>query len=1358
MPTLLKRICLFSILLFSSVSTWAEEPSLGLDRSPSVDTAVNAPTSSTPATDEAAPTSEPVRGQSSYVYDLKRLIDQSKTNIKRVNEKIKEEAVIKRNQKREEKAREYYEMGSKLTDEGKFDEAREYYEKAIRITEHPEMAGYIKESQKRLKAQEGALRRQQNERVRDLTLEEKSKEQEIAKTYDEAVALYRQKKFKPAKEAFEHIESIIPDYKATQSYLRIIDQDIIAQDHVALKEQKIEMERQEKEAEVARNREKELWRKEIEQKEKVRKQQLSKQADEVYVQAVELYKQKKYKEAKTKFQEVAWVFPDYKATTNYLKHIDADIEEYDKKQAEEQEKLLAKQQWEEEVENSKKEKDRKAQEEVLAKAKAKQLEEQAAFTYGAAIKLFDKNSLDEALEKFNDIEKTSPDFKSTRMYIARIEKLQIEKSKNQEKSKQDVEIKAVKDIYEEGVREFHSKHYEAARVKFNQVQEKSPGFERTPSYLKRIEEAMGEAKTKDNKDKAQAAASDSTPKAVSEKDSTNKSDKKDTKTDSSKPKNVNSEDTVENIEKKMSESRDIEELATRSQAIINQLESAGNDRSISLARRKLGKFNTLINGMKDEIERSIKAIRDRMQKRDQEELAEQERQRNLRAEELYQEALGLIREQQFDAAKGKLLEIQTIVPNYKKSRDYLVNIDQDKAKAEVLAGLEISKKKESEIRAKEEKEQLAKIEKQASEERSYQLLQKAQEQQIENLSRKVIEINEEVIRLTKERKYTEAKALLSIIEGVVVSLKTLRELADQEAEKERMKKEQAKEIVFRKREAQKAVREDKRQTVGAMLNVQERRMTPDRQAEETADQYRKRDIVRQRDMLYNQGVDLYERQKYSQSRLIFEELKKRKDPRASGWISKLDRVVNNKSIEFKSGEAKQQTEYFHERLRMQKKANLIEQKERDRQKTLAREFERRQEDQESAKSENRRRAQAQRLRDLDLQKRQQEEEKINEQNKTEEVFRFKKTVDAPQSNKKRVEVKEEPKSEPEPTPEDIQREQQLELSNKRKAYFDELYQKQQEEKIEEEKRLAAKKEAEQKKYKAEQLKKNKQRDIVRRKDRKISSMPNEFAVIAKRDARREAKREAARQAREDKLKANRSKHIKEVIKEDRHEEINERRQEQDIEAQHKAAFEEEKLRKSREELKKNNTDKEEKEKLLNEAKMKEKEALRLEAQQRQQALEERRINAAAKMKEREELKKQEEESKQEALRRSQLQRQLKSQQNELQVQREKLRREMEQQTDVFYNQGVAYYKKGQYDQALKKFKDVEDVLPNYKQTQEYMLKANDAMLNKLTPQSAPKITPIATQQSFAKDKKDVSQEPHRSTEIDKTLDLFDPHS
>ena len=53
-----------------------------------------------------------------YVHDLKVLIQKSRQSIRNVNEKIRQQAVQKRNQQREDKAREYFLEAQRLTDEG----------------------------------------------------------------------------------------------------------------------------------------------------------------------------------------------------------------------------------------------------------------------------------------------------------------------------------------------------------------------------------------------------------------------------------------------------------------------------------------------------------------------------------------------------------------------------------------------------------------------------------------------------------------------------------------------------------------------------------------------------------------------------------------------------------------------------------------------------------------------------------------------------------------------------------------------------------------------------------------------------------------------------------------------------------------------------------------------------------------------------------------------------------------------------------------------------------------------------------------------------------------------------------------
>ncbi|MCP3681750.1 MAG: hypothetical protein GY861_03580, partial [bacterium] len=71
-----------------------------------------------------------------YMIDLKRLINKSKTNIERVNKRLQEQAVKRRNVKREQQAREHYEKAVELFEKGEYETARIEWEKAIRITEH----------------------------------------------------------------------------------------------------------------------------------------------------------------------------------------------------------------------------------------------------------------------------------------------------------------------------------------------------------------------------------------------------------------------------------------------------------------------------------------------------------------------------------------------------------------------------------------------------------------------------------------------------------------------------------------------------------------------------------------------------------------------------------------------------------------------------------------------------------------------------------------------------------------------------------------------------------------------------------------------------------------------------------------------------------------------------------------------------------------------------------------------------------------------------------------------------------------------------------------------------------------------
>jgi TolA-binding protein len=142
-----------------------------------------------------------VSADSVQPYNLKLLIKKSHENIQSLNDKIRNQDIIRRNHKREEKSKEYYHKAQDLSAKGRTDEARVYYEKAINILEHPEM----------------------KESVEATAVWTKAPVKEANQIYDEAAVLYEQKKFKEAKAAFSSVEEIKPDFKAVRSYLHLIE-------------------------------------------------------------------------------------------------------------------------------------------------------------------------------------------------------------------------------------------------------------------------------------------------------------------------------------------------------------------------------------------------------------------------------------------------------------------------------------------------------------------------------------------------------------------------------------------------------------------------------------------------------------------------------------------------------------------------------------------------------------------------------------------------------------------------------------------------------------------------------------------------------------------------------------------------------------------------------------------------------------------------------------------------------------------------------------------------------------------------------------------------------------------------------
>jgi TolA-binding protein len=600
------------------------------------------------------------KGQSNYVYDLKLLIKKSKDNIKGVNEKIKEQAVIKRNQQREQKAREYYEQALKLHAEGRLEEARQLFDKAIRITEHPEMKYYIKESERRSKLQRAALQREETDQERRANEDQKLLAERAENSYQTAVTLYKQQKFREAKDEFVVVEELYPDYKAVRSYLQIVEQDIIQSEHLNMKEQTKEIDRQQREEEIARLREKELWRKEVDKKEEERQQQLRKQAQGVYDQALKLFDQRLYTAARDKFQEVEWVVPDYKATRAYLTRIENGINDEKQKLTQERQRELEKQRWQEVLNDKKTSEERRKAFEQREQEKLLQVKDQAEFIYAAAVGLFEKDLLDEAKEKFNEVAALYPEYKSTADYLKRIDQVVREKAEREALKKKTADERRIWEetvesrkkekekfkllageadvYYNDAMALYRTGRLIEAKEKFLEVDQRVPDYKSTRTYLKRIDGDIELLVKAQNAQDSMAAQR-------------------------------------EELEK-------MRTMRDKAEPVYLKAIAAYNAKDLTAAKAGFEE----VQGLYPDYKKTGSYLNRIVEETRVKEVASERLSREREAAAMYAQAVALYQARQFEDAKRKFLSVEATMPGYDQTEDFLGRIDDD-----------ILKKKESDL-------------------------------------------------------------------------------------------------------------------------------------------------------------------------------------------------------------------------------------------------------------------------------------------------------------------------------------------------------------------------------------------------------------------------------------------------------------------------------------------------------------------------------------------------------------------------------------------------------------------------------------------------------------------------------------
>ena len=423
-----------------------------------------------------------INPEQSYSNALNKLVEESGDEVENLDKEIKHESFSKRKEIREGQAREFYEKGLELIEQGKLNEARSYFEKAIHITEQVEMIKQVKASEQRIKAQEAALKRAKEDQKHEQIQRIKQNQQEIENVYQQAVFLYRNKEYDQAKDAFTNVDQLSAGYKATRSYLNRIDQDALeqfkqdqkasktvdyrqlrqsAQDR-ALEQQRIQEEQEKAQAQEIQKQELEQkrdlehqYKQEIQEKrdqeERLLKEQTQQrkrnelELENVYQQALTLYSQRNYAEAKDVFNNIDKLSPGYKSTNSYLLSLQEFLDKQAQLKAQHEQKLAEVAQVREEEERRQEflRKQQEAREKFI---------KQTDNDYRDALDLYKNNQTQEAKEKFVVVGKKIPGYKETDYYLWRIDRYLANQQRLQEQQEA-VEQRRIKEQKEKQERE-----------------------------------------------------------------------------------------------------------------------------------------------------------------------------------------------------------------------------------------------------------------------------------------------------------------------------------------------------------------------------------------------------------------------------------------------------------------------------------------------------------------------------------------------------------------------------------------------------------------------------------------------------------------------------------------------------------------------------------------------------------------------------------------------------------------------------------------------------------------------------------------------------------------------------------------
>ncbi len=443
-------------------------------------------------------------------------------------------------------------------------------------------------------------------------------EEKVRPLYQQGVEQYKNKELEQAKASFERVEIICPKYKSTVQYLARIEEFL-------RRDQKRRRQEERRAGELAKRREEEDLKRAVQEKEIQRLKELEAKAEPLYQQGIEQYKSRELEQAKSSFDAVQVIDPDYKFTARYLQELDQDIREGERQRIEQELKLeaLARQKQQEEWKQTLEESERMRQE---------KLEDEAETVYQKACAFYREGNLEKARFYFGEVKKILPDYKSTVKYLLRIdEDMAKEKERHLQQTRYQNLLESLKErqqqqtrgeeedqgsqrklkseaetLYQQAKDHYKSREFKKAKQYFREVSKILPNYQSTEKYLARIDEDI---KNEEQYQKAQQKRE---------------------------------------YERQMQEKR-----------LFAQRQGQGQEESMArLTKRK-------------ELQQTLERIKDERQKR-----------LDKRLGSIYEEAQGYYQARLPEMAQERFEEIQRISQGYKSTEEYLARIGRDIAKEE----------------------------------------------------------------------------------------------------------------------------------------------------------------------------------------------------------------------------------------------------------------------------------------------------------------------------------------------------------------------------------------------------------------------------------------------------------------------------------------------------------------------------------------------------------------------------------------------------------------------------------------------------------------------------------------------------